>query len=374
MRIYLCFKYVIRDRETGISRGFGFVTLEDEKSMRDAIKEMNIAEIDGCCNNGVRKVFCDLKFIAVEEAWPRKPSSEEFAYTFAMMVSLKMRAAGITHRYHLSLPAMKSLWRSRCVIDDKIYVIRGCKDWVRNVGSQEKDLEIDSPDSSIRGVVNIVLELCEDGEMWGKIESVQVVLRTKSLSSIEFYRVVTFGFRSSFLSLSMASADVEYRCFVGGLAWATDDQALETAFSQFGDVVDSKIINDRETGRSRGFGFVTFKDEKSMKDAIEGMNGQELDGRSITVNEAQSRGSGGGGGRGGGGGGYRSGGGGYGGGGGYSGGGGGRREGGGGYSGGGGGYSSRGGGGSGYGGRREGGGGYGGGEGGNYGGGGGGGW
>ncbi|CAH8360680.1 unnamed protein product [Eruca vesicaria subsp. sativa] len=165
----------------------------------------------------------------------------------------------------------------------------------------------------------------------------------------------------------MASADVEYRCFVGGLAWATDDQALQAAFSQYGDVLDSKIINDRETGRSRGFGFVTFKDEKSMKDAIEGMNGQDLDGRSITVNEAQSRGSGGGGGGRGGGGGYRGGGGGYGGGGGGYGGGG-RREGG--YSGGGGGgYSSRGGGGGGgYGGRRDGG------EGGGYGGSGGGGW
>ncbi|AEC07210.1 cold, circadian rhythm, and rna binding 2 [Arabidopsis thaliana] len=159
----------------------------------------------------------------------------------------------------------------------------------------------------------------------------------------------------------MASGDVEYRCFVGGLAWATDDRALETAFAQYGDVIDSKIINDRETGRSRGFGFVTFKDEKAMKDAIEGMNGQDLDGRSITVNEAQSRGSGGGGGHRGGG---------------SYGGGGGRREGGGGYSGGGGGYSSRGGGGGSYGGgRREGGGGYGGGEGGGYGGsGGGGGW
>ncbi|XP_008785687.1 glycine-rich RNA-binding protein GRP2A [Phoenix dactylifera] len=124
----------------------------------------------------------------------------------------------------------------------------------------------------------------------------------------------------------MAAIDVEYRCFVGGLAWATDDASLERAFSQFGEIIESKIINDRETGRSRGFGFVTFRSEQAMRDAIEGMNGQTLDGRNITVNEAQSRGSGGG---------FRSGGGGYGGGG-Y--GGGGRREGGGGYSRGGGGY------------------------------------
>ncbi|CAA2998990.1 glycine-rich RNA-binding 2-like [Olea europaea subsp. europaea] len=94
----------------------------------------------------------------------------------------------------------------------------------------------------------------------------------------------------------MAAADVEYRCFVGGLAWSTSNESLEQAFSQYGVVVDSKIVNDRETGRSRGFGFVTFQDEQSMKDAIEGMNGQDLDGRNITVNEAQSRGSGGGGG------------------------------------------------------------------------------
>ncbi|KAF8763036.1 hypothetical protein HU200_008885 [Digitaria exilis] len=147
----------------------------------------------------------------------------------------------------------------------------------------------------------------------------------------------------------MAASDVEYRCFVGGLAWATDDNSLHNAFSSFGEVLESKIILDRETQRSRGFGFVTFSSEQAMRDAIEGMNGKELDGRSITVNEAQSRGGrsgGGGGGYGGsrGGGGYGGGGGGYG-----------RREGGGGYGGGGrGGYG--GGGGGGYGGSRGGGG------------------
>ncbi|WP_207801912.1 RNA-binding protein, partial [Phenylobacterium hankyongense] len=95
------------------------------------------------------------------------------------------------------------------------------------------------------------------------------------------------------LHLLMASPDFEYRCFVGGLAWATDDRSLERAFSEFGEVIESKVINDRETGRSRGFGFVTFNSEQAMNEAIKGMNGQDLDGRSITVNQAQSRGSGG---------------------------------------------------------------------------------
>lgn len=108
----------------------------------------------------------------------------------------------------------------------------------------------------------------------------------------------------------MASAEVEYRCFVGGLAWATDDRSLQDAFSPFGEILESKIISDRETGRSRGFGFVTFSDEQSMRDAIDAMNGKVLDGRNITVNPAQSRGNGGGGGGGGGGRGYRGGGGG----------------------------------------------------------------
>ncbi|GBG72713.1 hypothetical protein CBR_g12281 [Chara braunii] len=138
-------------------------------------------------------------------------------------------------------------------------------------------------------------------------------------------------------------SDTEYRCFVGGLAWATDDVSLRNAFRGCGEVLDCKVILDRETGRSRGFGFVTFADEKSMTSAINTMNGAELDDRSITVSQAQARGGRSGGGpRGGGG----YGGGGYGGGGGYSGGGGYGSGGGGGY--GDGGYGRRGGGGGGY--------------------------
>jgi RNA recognition motif-containing protein len=132
------------------------------------------------------------------------------------------------------------------------------------------------------------------------------------------------------------------KLFVGGLAWATTDDGLRTYFEQCGTVEDAKVITDRETGRSRGFGFVTFSSDEEAASAMEQMNGTELDGRRLNVNEAQERrgGGGGGGGRGG----FRGGGGGGGyGGGGYGGGGGGR----GGYGGGGGGRGGRGGGGGG---------------------------
>jgi len=96
------------------------------------------------------------------------------------------------------------------------------------------------------------------------------------------------------------------KLFVGGLAWATSDDGLRNAFEQFGEVSEAKVITDRDTGRSRGFGFVTFNDDAAADSAVDAMNDSELDGRRLTVNEAQDRrGGGGGGNRGGGGGGRR---------------------------------------------------------------------
>ena len=89
------------------------------------------------------------------------------------------------------------------------------------------------------------------------------------------------------------------KVFVGGLSWNTDDEGLRQAFSDFGQVTEAKVITDRETGRSRGFGFVTYDSPDSVQNAISSMDGQQLDGRSLKVNEAQDkpRGGGGGGGR-----------------------------------------------------------------------------
>ena len=103
--------------------------------------------------------------------------------------------------------------------------------------------------------------------------------------------------------------------FVGSLAWGTTSEGLEQAFAQFGTVTSAKVISDRETGRSKGFGFVEMA--TGGDEAIEALNGSDLDGRQIVVNEARPREPrSGGGGYGGGGGGYGGKGGGYGGGGG----------------------------------------------------------
>jgi hypothetical protein len=130
------------------------------------------------------------------------------------------------------------------------------------------------------------------------------------------------------------------KLYVGNLPYQVRDSDLEQAFGQFGQVTSAKVMMERETGRSKGFGFVEMGSDAEAQAAITGMNGQSMGGRSVVVNEARPmeqrpRGFGGGGSGGGGGGG------------GYGGGGGGRSGGGGGYGGGGGGGDRRGGGGGG---------------------------
>ncbi len=86
------------------------------------------------------------------------------------------------------------------------------------------------------------------------------------------------------------------KLFVGGLAWATRDETLRDHFAQCGEVTDAKVIMERETGRSRGFGFVTFADAESAAKAREELNNSDLDGRSIRVDTATERPNRGGGG------------------------------------------------------------------------------
>ena len=96
------------------------------------------------------------------------------------------------------------------------------------------------------------------------------------------------------------------RLYVGNLSFQSDSESLRAAFGAFGEVTDVHLVTDRESGQSRGFGFVTMGTSDAAIKAIAQLNGSTLDGRSLKVNEAEERQNNGGGNRGGGGGGNRS--------------------------------------------------------------------
>ncbi|MBN2015379.1 RNA-binding protein [Candidatus Dojkabacteria bacterium] len=77
------------------------------------------------------------------------------------------------------------------------------------------------------------------------------------------------------------------KLFVGGISWDTTEEGLKELFEQVGKVTEVVIIKDKFSGRSKGFGFVTMEKEEDAKKAIEELNGKELDGRNLTVNEAR---------------------------------------------------------------------------------------
>ena len=79
------------------------------------------------------------------------------------------------------------------------------------------------------------------------------------------------------------------KLFVGGLPWGVDDEGLRAAFSPFGEIMEAKVVTERDTGRSRGFGFVTFKNDGDAYTAYEEMHNQELGGRRVRVDFAEEK-------------------------------------------------------------------------------------
>jgi len=77
--------------------------------------------------------------------------------------------------------------------------------------------------------------------------------------------------------------------YVGNLSYGVDEDGLKQTFGEFGEVTSVKIISDKFTGRSKGFGFVEMASDDQGKEAIEALNGKEMDGRNVTVNEARPR-------------------------------------------------------------------------------------
>lgn len=79
------------------------------------------------------------------------------------------------------------------------------------------------------------------------------------------------------------------KLFIGSLPWGVDDQRLAEIFSQAGNVVTAQVVKDRETGRSRGFGFVEMSTDEEAQNAVKNLNGSDVDGRKIVVNIARPR-------------------------------------------------------------------------------------
>ncbi|MDP4117223.1 MAG: RNA-binding protein [Bacteroidota bacterium] len=79
------------------------------------------------------------------------------------------------------------------------------------------------------------------------------------------------------------------KLFVGSLPWAVNDDTLKATFEEFGKVVSAKVITDRQTGRSRGFGFVEMESESEASNAISSLNGKDIKGRNIIVSEAKPK-------------------------------------------------------------------------------------
>jgi len=102
------------------------------------------------------------------------------------------------------------------------------------------------------------------------------------------------------VALTEKKRDMSKKLFVGSLSWDTNDEGLRNAFSAHGEITEAVVITDRDTGRSRGFGFVTFEDDEAADKAVAALNGTELDGRTIRVDVAQAKQRSGGGGGGGG--------------------------------------------------------------------------
>ena len=90
-------------------------------------------------------------------------------------------------------------------------------------------------------------------------------------------------------STNNSTLQMSCKLFIGGLSWNTDDSSLRARFEEFGPVADAIVIRERETGRSRGFGFVTFAEEAMADAAVAQMDNQEFDGRTIRVSKAQER-------------------------------------------------------------------------------------
>ncbi|KAL3825905.1 hypothetical protein ACJIZ3_021934 [Penstemon smallii] len=210
---------VIYDKETGRSRGFGFVTMSTQEEVEAAEQQYNGYELQG-------------RAIRVNSG-PAPPKSDSF------------RGQRDNSSFRGQRDNSSSFRGSR---DNSSF--RGSRDMSSFRGSRDDDFRGSRDSSSFRG--------------------------SRDSSS----------FRGS---RGEGSFDNTNRVYVGNLSWGVDNLALETLFSEQGRVKEAKVVYDRDSGRSRGFGFVTFGSPQEVSKAVEKLDGTDLDGRSIRVSPAEER-------------------------------------------------------------------------------------
>eukprot|EP00612_Vaucheria_litorea_P004820 CAMPEP_0171463260 /NCGR_PEP_ID=MMETSP0945-20130129/6991_1 /TAXON_ID=109269 /ORGANISM="Vaucheria litorea, Strain CCMP2940" /LENGTH=301 /DNA_ID=CAMNT_0011989995 /DNA_START=304 /DNA_END=1206 /DNA_ORIENTATION=+ len=239
--------YIVFDRNTGESRGFGFVTFGSEEEAKEAVASMNGAELDG-------------------------------------------------RRLRVNISKPKITAQARDAVDD-------CKVYVGNLGYDTKAEALEEVFSTCGTVshVNLLTDF-ETGNSRGfafvtfaSPEEAQTAVDTLNGTDIDGRSIRVNPTRAKRGNDSMMDdrgpsnksfqSDVpdEAKLFIGNLGWDTSSDDLMRAFSEFGTVVDAKVIKDRETGNSRGFGFISFENPASAEKAIHTMDGMELGGRDIRV-------------------------------------------------------------------------------------------
>ncbi|KAF7323867.1 RRM domain-containing protein [Mycena kentingensis (nom. inval.)] len=213
---------VMKDRETGRPRGFGFVTYSSEEEAKQAIEKMNDRVEEEAVEEATAEVL-EVTAATVEEG---EATAAEEATAVEVTATVEVEAAGENQGVFFSLSSKRAI-ASACEVK-----IEACK------------------------------------------------LSMSCFSSAPF---LPRSLRSSSLFEAIMSNS---KLYVGNLSWNTDDHALRQAFEEYGQVTDCIHMTDRETGRFRGFGFVTFSSPAEAEAAIAGMNEKELGGRRIRVNPA----------------------------------------------------------------------------------------
>ncbi len=240
--------FVVTDRATGESRGFGFVTFPNADQANAAIESKNGATLDG-------------RTLKVSVSRPKgsfPPAVDDGCKVY--IGNLELQTTEETLRSEFS--KYGQLVDITIVNDRATGASRG---FAFATYAQPND-------------ANNAIEALNGVELDGRELRVNIS-RPRELRQ----RSTSFGGGGGG-GAYRGSAPDNSKLFVGNLGWDTTSEDLLAAFSPYGDVIEAKVISDRETGNSRGFGFVTYSNDDSAEDAIQNLDGVELDGREIRVN------------------------------------------------------------------------------------------